>query len=84
MALSQLGRLTGDNRVSLVVYDGLPQDSIIETPVAAVIQSTRQGVGRQIAGMVRRLIVGDDLSSLQVLWQPEFIPGDTARFFPLR
>jgi LacI family transcriptional regulator len=55
MALAQLGRLTGDNRVALVVYDGLPQDSIIETDVAAVIQSTRQGVGRQIADMVRRL-----------------------------
>jgi LacI family transcriptional regulator len=78
MALSQLGRLTGDSRVSLVVYDGLPQDSIIDTQVAAVIQSTRQGVGRQIAEMVRRLIAGDDLSSLQVLWQPEFIPGETA------
>ncbi|MFQ9621629.1 MAG: transcriptional regulator, partial [Enterobacteriaceae bacterium] len=56
----------------------LPQDSIIDTQVAAVIQSTRQGVGRQIAEMVRRLIAGDDLSSLQVLWQPEFIPGETA------
>ena len=78
MALSQLGCLTGDNRVSLVVYDGLPQDSIIEIPVGAVIQSTRQGVGRQIAGMVRRLIAGDDLASLQVLWQPEFIPGETS------
>ena len=78
MALAHLGRLTGDNRVALVVYDGLPQDSIIETDVAAVIQSTRQGVGRQIADMVRRLIAGEDLASLQVLWQPEFIPGETA------
>ena len=58
-----LGRLTGDNRVALVVYDGLPQDSIIETDVAAVIQSTRQGVGRQIADMVRRLIAGEDLAT---------------------
>ncbi len=73
-----LGRLTGDNRVALVVYDGLPQDSIIETDVAAVIQSTRQGVGRQIADMVRRLIAGEDLATLQVLWQPEFFPGETA------
>ena len=78
MALAHLGRLTGDNRVALVVYDGLPQDSIIETDVAAVIQSTRQGVGRQIADMVRRLIAGEDLATLQVLWQPEFIPGETA------
>ncbi|MCS3432236.1 LacI family DNA-binding transcriptional regulator [Klebsiella sp. BIGb0407] len=78
MALSLQGRLTGDNRVSLVVYDGLPQDSIIDTQVGAVIQSTRQGVGRQIASMVRQLIAGDDPASLQVLWQPEFIPGETA------
>lgn len=78
MALAHLGRLTGDNRVALVVYDGLPQDSIIETDVAAVIQSTRQGVGRQIADMVRRLIAGEDLAMLQVLWQPEFFPGETA------
>ncbi|HBO23119.1 MULTISPECIES: substrate-binding domain-containing protein [unclassified Providencia] len=77
MALSQLGRLTGENAVSLVVYDGLPQDSIIEIPVASVIQSTRQGVGYQIADMVRRLIAGDDLTSLQVLWQPEFSPIKT-------
>lgn len=78
MALAQLGRLTGDDRVALVVYDGLPRDSIVETPVAAVIQSTRQGVGQQIASMVRRLIAGDDLASLQVLWQPEFMPGETS------
>ena len=70
---SPTGRLTGDNRVAPVVYDGLPQDSIIETDVAAVIQSTRRR-GRQIADMVRRLIAGEDLATLQVLWQPEFFP----------
>ncbi|MDQ2311966.1 substrate-binding domain-containing protein [Pluralibacter gergoviae] len=78
MALAQAGRLTGDDRVSLVVYDGLPEDSIIDVPVAAVVQSTRQGVGRQVADMVRRLIAGDDVATLQVLWQPEFRPGETA------
>jgi LacI family transcriptional regulator len=49
-----------------------------------VIQSTRQGVGRQIASMVRRLIAGDDLASLQVLWQPEFIPAKPPDFPPVR
>lgn len=72
MALAQMGRLTGENAVSLVVYDGLPQDSIVDIDVAAVIQSTRQGVGKQIADMVRQLINGDDIDTLQVLWQPEF------------
>ena len=74
----ELGRLTGENAVALVVYDGLPQDSIVDADVAAVIQSTRQGVGKQIADMVRQLISGDDIEQLQVLWQPEFSPGQTA------
>ena len=78
MALAQMGRLTGENAVSLVVYDGLPQDSIVDIDVAAGIQSTRQGVGKQIADMVRQLINGDDIDTLQVLWQPEFSPGQTA------
>ena len=78
MALAQMGRLTGENAVSLVVYDGLPQDSIVDIDVAAVIQSTRQGVGKQIADMVLQLINGSEISQLQVLWQPEFFPGETA------
>jgi hypothetical protein len=65
MALAQLGRLSGDNAVSLVVYDGLPQDSIVDIDVASVIQSTRQGVGKQIADMVRQLINGDDIDSFR-------------------
>jgi len=28
--------------------------------------------------MVRQLINGDDIEQLQVLWQPEFSPGQTA------
>ena len=78
MALAQQGRLTGSDAVSLVVYDGLPQDSIVEADVAAVIQSTREGVGKQIADMVRQLINGEDISRLQELWQPDFSPGQTA------
>ena len=35
-------------------------------------------VGKQIADMVRQLINGDDIAQLQVLWQPEFFPGQTA------
>ena len=77
MALQTRNRLHGENAVSLVVYDGLPPDSIVETDVAAVIQSTREGVGRQIADMVQRLIAGEPPERLQVLWQPDFLPGST-------
>ena len=56
----------------------LDATNIVDADVAAVIQSTRQGVGKQIADMVRQLINGDDIDTLQVLWQPEFSPGQTA------
>ncbi|KAB1049215.1 transcriptional regulator, partial [Cronobacter sakazakii] len=77
MALQTLNRLQGEGAVSLVVYDGLPPDSIVEMDVAAVIQSTRAGVGRQIADMVQRLIAGEPAEQLQVLWQPDFLEGST-------
>ncbi|EOT1259185.1 substrate-binding domain-containing protein [Cronobacter sakazakii] len=77
MALQTLNRLQGEGAVSLVVYDGLPPDSIVEMDVAAVIQSTREGVGRQIADMVQRLIAGEPAEQLQVLWQPDFLEGST-------
>ncbi|ALB61162.1 Putative ThuR, regulatory protein for trehalosemaltose transport [Cronobacter condimenti 1330] len=76
-ALQMLGRLTGENAVSLVVYDGLPPDSIVDIDVAAVMQSTRQSVGQQIAGMVLRLMNGEAVEHLQTLWQPAFHPGVT-------
>ncbi|EOU9605703.1 substrate-binding domain-containing protein [Cronobacter dublinensis] len=82
MALQTLDRLHGKDAVSLVVYDGLPPDSIVETDVAAVIQSTREGVGRQIADMVQRLIAGEPVAQLQVLWQPDFLPGSTLHAAP--
>ncbi|EFO2693505.1 transcriptional regulator, partial [Escherichia coli] len=69
--------LSGEDAVSLVVYDGLPQDSIIEQDVAAVLQSTRHRVGRQIADMIRQLVTNVSPEMLQVLWQPEFHPGKT-------
>ncbi|WP_039055266.1 LacI family DNA-binding transcriptional regulator [Enterobacter sp. Bisph1] len=78
MALLKHGKLLGENRVALVVYDGLPDDSIVDVDVAAVVQATREAVGKQIADMVRQLIAGEPLTDLQVLWQTEFRPGVTA------
>ncbi|EFB7601435.1 substrate-binding domain-containing protein [Escherichia coli] len=77
MALQLRGRLSGKEAVSLVVYDGLPQDSIIELDVAAVIQSTRSLVGRQISDMVYQIINDASPESLQIVWEPVFYPGST-------
>ncbi|HCP4920435.1 substrate-binding domain-containing protein [Escherichia coli] len=77
MALQLSGRLSGKAAVSLVVYDGLPQDSIIELDVAAVIQSTRSLVGRQISEMIYQIITDSSSKPLQVVWNPVFYPGKT-------
>lgn len=77
MALQISERLAGESPISLVVYDGLPPDSIVENDVAAVRQSSREEVGIQIASMVRRLAAGEAAETLQVLWEPTFYPGNT-------
>lgn len=77
MALQLSGRLSGKAAVSLVVYDGLPQDSIIELDVAAVVQSTRSLVGRQISDMVYQVINNASPESLQIVWEPVFYSGNT-------
>ncbi|HCS8318475.1 TPA: transcriptional regulator, partial [Escherichia coli] len=48
-----------------------------EQDVAAVLQSTRHRVGRQVADMIRQLVTNVSPEMLQVLWQPEFHPGKT-------
>ncbi|MBP2859197.1 substrate-binding domain-containing protein [Dickeya oryzae] len=77
LALRDSGRLQGERAVSLIVYDGLPADSLLEIPVTAITQATRSQVGKQIAHMVSRLLMGEAPSSLQVLWQPQLRAGQT-------
>ncbi|MEQ4512579.1 MAG: substrate-binding domain-containing protein [Dickeya sp.] len=77
LALRDSGRLQGERAVSLIVYDGLPADSLLEIPVTAITQATRSQVGQQIAQMVSRLLMGEAPSSLQVLWQPQLRAGLT-------
>lgn len=77
LALRDSGRLHGERAVSLIVYDGLPADSLLEIPVTAITQATRLEVGQQIADMMFRLLAGDAPSSLQVLWQPQLRAGQT-------
>ncbi|EOU0285864.1 hypothetical protein ACNESP_005348 [Escherichia coli] len=45
--------------------------------VAAVIQSTRSLVGRQISEMIYQIITDSSSKPLQVVWNPVFYPGKT-------
>lgn len=71
IALREMGRLTGPDRIELMVYNGLPADSVIDAPVASIAQATWPAIGQQVAEMALRLMAGEPVSSLQVLWQPE-------------
>lgn len=74
MALRDADKLSPGG-VSLVVYDGLPAESLLDLPVASIVQATRAEVGQQIAQMTLGLIRGEPLQKLQVLWQPVLKPN---------
>ncbi|MEC5320351.1 LacI family DNA-binding transcriptional regulator [Brenneria populi subsp. brevivirga] len=76
IALQQAGRL-GKQGVSLIVYDGLPDDNLIDAAITPIMQNTRINVGKQIAAMMRSLLDGVDPQQIQVLWQPTLGQGDT-------
>ncbi|MEQ9882289.1 LacI family DNA-binding transcriptional regulator [Pectobacterium brasiliense] len=77
-ALQQAGRLSGSHPIALVMYDGLPQDSLTDITVTAIEQATREQVGEQIASMMQALIAGEAVENLQVLWQPTLRLGNTS------
>ena len=77
-ALQQAGRLSGSHPIALVMYDGLPQDSLTDLNVTAIEQATREQVGEQIASMTQALIAGEAVENLQVLWQPTLRIGKTS------
>ncbi|MCV9877567.1 LacI family DNA-binding transcriptional regulator [Brenneria izbisi] len=75
-ALQQAGLLGGEG-ISLIAYDGLPDDSLIDVAVTPIVQNTRASVGKQIAAMIHDLLQGVEPQRVQVLWQPELGVGDT-------
>lgn len=74
-ALDKAGLLGGEG-ISLIAYDGLPDDSLLDIAVTPIVQNTRTSVGKQIASMICDLL-GKDPKELQVLWQPEIGEGET-------
>lgn len=77
LALHEAGLLLSGG-ISLIIFDGLPRDSVPDVAVTAVRQGTREAVGLQIATMTMSLIRNEPLKDLQVLWQPELQAGVTA------
>lgn len=63
--------------ISVIVYDGMPIDTLVGHHVTSVIQPTPRAVGAKLAALMLARIAGKPIESLQVLWQPELQPGDS-------
>lgn len=76
IALQQAARLHGEKAITLIVYDGLPADSIIDGPLPAITQPAQYDAGEKVAQLILALVKGTPPEQLQVLWQPQLrLPG---------
>jgi len=64
---------------SLIVYDGLPEDTLLDLKdVTAIEQPTPDRVGRKLGDLMLGVLRGVEYSRLQVQWQPVLHPGSSA------
>lgn len=70
VALQQAGRAAGKQAITLIGWDGLPRDAILDHPIITIRQAAQHQVGEQLAEMVLQLLKGTPPRQLQTLWQP--------------
>jgi LacI family transcriptional regulator len=77
-ALIDRGILMGRD-ISVIVYDGIPPDTLLMgRQITSIIQPTQQRTGERMATLIQQVITNTmPLSELQMLCQPELLPGDT-------
>lgn len=63
---------------SLIVYDGLPEDTLLDiTNVTAIEQPTPEKVGRKLADLMLGVLQGIEPARLQAEWQPVLHAGNS-------
>jgi len=68
--------LTLGRDCSLIIYDGLPEDTLLDQQdVTAIEQPTSEQAGRKLAELMLDVMQGVPHSRLQVLWKPILHPG---------
>lgn len=74
-AIQETG-LTLGRECSLIVYDGLPEDTLAEQQdITAIEQPTPKSAGRMLAEQMLDVMRGTEHAKLQVLWRPELHIG---------
>ena len=63
---------------SLIVYDGLPEDTLLDIAnVTAIEQPTPEKVGRRLADLMLGVLHGTEFERLQTEWQPVLRAGNS-------
>ena len=75
-AVLQLGLVPGRD-LSLIIYDGIPSDSVLSHGVTAVTQPTPSEVGMVLAELMLARLQGAPVETLQRLRMPVLLPGDS-------
>lgn len=74
-ALLDAGLVLGRD-ISVIVYDGVPADTLLQGPhIASIEQPTPAEAGRTLADMLLQVIRGQPLAQPHVLRQPRLAPG---------
>ncbi|MFN6997338.1 MAG: LacI family DNA-binding transcriptional regulator [Aquincola tertiaricarbonis] len=72
------GGIAIGREVSAIVYDGVPDDTLlVGRRIAAIGQPTAYGAGETLAEMLLTLVQGGTLAEPRRLLQPVFEPGDS-------
>lgn len=76
-ALLDAGLVVGHD-ISVLVYEGIPQDTLLrDVQVAAIVQPTPDETGQTMGRMILALLRGEQLDEPHVLRQPVFIDGNS-------
>lgn len=76
-ALLEAGLRLGKD-CSLIVYDGLPEDTSLDVlDVTSIEQPTPDQAGHKLAELMLGVMQGTPKSRLQVLWKPHLHPGSS-------
>ncbi|WP_372525578.1 substrate-binding domain-containing protein [Piscinibacter sp.] len=69
--------LTLGRDLSVIVYDGLGEDSVIRSAITSIRQPTPSATGTEIAELTLARVRGEPLESLHRLKMPALDPGDS-------
>ena len=70
-------RIAIGSEISVVVYDGLPEDTLVGLQATTIAQPTDEQTGQHLVDLLLAQLRGEPVEGLHVLRQPELVIGET-------